>query len=369
MRMGIRVGTSITLVALVVFLDLGKLAAQDQLPAPKSATDPTSASVPSPGASPFLGAGDSGALPADLGIKQTVLPPAADAGSGSFFADAEYLLMQPRRRDLDFVLVSPNGAGTPQGDIGSADWHTESGVRIGTGYLFPGEGWEIGAYYTYFHSHGSLAVSAPAGGALYPTLTYPGLIDQVNSAVGTSSLNYQLVDLEVGRSISVTPSFGVCLFSGARLAFIDQGLEAAFDGGDASQALVSNPTSFNGAGIRVGGEAHWIMPWGLSLFSRAAGSIIAGTVRTQLIETNNAGAIVDVNVGEKFDKLIPVIELGIGVEWQYRNLQVSAGYEMTNWFGLVESPDFVNDVAPGKLSTKTSDLSLSGLFVQLQMSF
>ena len=194
MRMGIRVGTSITLVALVVFLDLGKLAAQDQLPAPKSATDPTSASVPSPGASPFLGAGDSGALPADLGIKQTVLPPAADAGSGSFFADAEYLLMQPRRRDLDFVLVSPNGAGTPQGDIGSADWHTESGVRIGTGYLFPGEGWEIGAYYTYFHSHGSLAVSAPAGGALYPTLTYPGLIDQVNSAVGTSSLNYQLVD-------------------------------------------------------------------------------------------------------------------------------------------------------------------------------
>jgi hypothetical protein len=41
---------------------------------------------------------------------------------------------------------------------------------------------------------------------------------------------------------------------------------------------------------------------------------------------------------------------------------------MANWFGMVDSPDFVSDVT-NKLSYRTGDLSLEGLRVVLQIDY
>jgi len=51
-----------------------------------------------------------------------------------------------------------------------------------------------------------------------------------------------------------------------------------------------------------------------------------------------------VSVADRQNKVVPVLELGLGFTWQYKNLRVTAGYEFVNWFGLVSGPDFVDDV-------------------------
>jgi hypothetical protein len=290
-----------------------------------------------------------------------------EASPCSVFLEGDYLYLKPRRDALDFAVLSPSTA-TVGGSVESLDWRRQSGLRAGGGFRFC-EGWEYGTYFTYLHSSADQSLVQPAGGAIFPTLTHPGFIDQVTSAIGTSSLNYHVIDTELARRLDMNESSSVKIYGGGRFAWIDQGLDAYYDGGDARQAHVSSPIRFTGGGFLVGGEGRWNGPWGFSLYARADGSILIGDFKTSLQETNNNGATLDVDVRRGFHKLVPAATLGLGVNWKYRNLQVSGGYELTNWFGLVDSADFVDDVHPAKMSRRAGDLSLEGLVIRVEMGF
>lgn len=144
------------------------------------------------------------------------LPPphesAQEHGPGGFFLTGEYLLIKPRRRALDFAISDPIDNGIPDGVIESLDWRTQSGFRAGGGYRLPGENWEIGVYYTYFHSHDRRNLVAPPGGTLYATWTRPGTIEEVTSTLALTSLDYDVFDVEVGRRFQVGDSLAVRLF-------------------------------------------------------------------------------------------------------------------------------------------------------------
>ncbi len=159
------------------------------------------------------------------------------------------------------------------------------------------------------------------------------------------------------------------VFAGARFAQIDQNLAAGYNGGDANFDRVASDLRFSGAGLSIGGEANVDMYYGWGLYARGRFSMVLGENNTSLVETNNAGATIITNVSERFDKVIPVLELGMGVSWEYRNWRLTAGYEITNWFGLVDTPDFVSDVSLGKSARRISDLSLDGLAVRAVWSF
>jgi hypothetical protein len=249
------------------------------------------------------------------------------------------------------------------------DWETESGVRIGGGYQWAGDGWGVAAYYTYLHSSAIDTVGRPTGGTLFATLTHPGGIDQIGTATATAGINYNVLDVEVGRCFVLGDNFWLRAFGGGRFAWIEQNLDAYYNGVDANFAAVHSPVDFEGGGFRVGAEGKWKGRWGLSLYARASGSLLSGDVRTRLTQTNNSGATTTVDVVDNFQKIIPVADMGMGVEWDYRNVQVRVGYEMTNWFDLIDSPDFTDDVGAGHAGRRTSDLSLEGLAVQVGMSF
>jgi hypothetical protein len=289
-------------------------------------------------------------------------------GHGVWFFDGEYLLMRPRRRDLDFAITDPNTAGTAVGAIKSLEWDVSSGFRVGGGWAMEPEGLSVGVFYTYLHAHDDQGLVAPTGGVLYSTLSHPGFIDAVNTAFGNTSLNYHVVDLEVGSNIQVGKCVHLWVGTGGKFASIDQSLDAFYDGLTASSAQVSSPIDFDGGGVRVGVDGSWTVGRGFSLFSRAFGSLMIGDFRTNLLETNGAGAFVITDVTEHYWKVVPVLELAVGAGWENNWLRVRAGYELTNWFGLVDSPDIVHDFS-NKLSHRTSDLSLDGLMVSLQVMY
>jgi hypothetical protein len=289
--------------------------------------------------------------------------------NNGFYVEADYLLLRPIRRDMDYAITSPSGGGVPIGTINSVEWSTESGVRIGGGWLLPEEGWDLAAFYTYFHSNANNGARAPAGGTLFATMTHAGGIDQVGTALATASFNYNVLDVELGRSLAIGSNTSVRFFGGGRFAWIDQSVGAFYDGVDANHAFAGSSVNFDGAGVRVGAEGRLNLCRGFSAYARCAGSLLAGDFRTNRLETNAGGSIVNVDIGESFDKVVPVAEVGIGIGWEYRNLSIRAGYEFTNWFGLVDLPDFVDDVAQGKFVRRTSDLSLDGLIVQACLRF
>jgi len=288
---------------------------------------------------------------------------------GGLFGSVEYLYLKPRRRALDFAILDPADNGAAEGQIRSLNWEARSGIRAGIGYRLPGNGWEAGFVYTYLHSAIDGGVVSPVNGTLYATLTHPGTVEQVAAASASTSLNYNVFDGEIAKRWAITESTALRLFGGPRFARIDQNFNAFYNGIDANRDQVTSRLNFDGYGLRLGGEGHWKVWRGLGLYGRAAGSLVVGDFGVCLTETNNAGATRIANVHESFQKVVPVLELSAGVAWQWRNWRFSAGYEVTNWFGLVDTPDFADDVHQGKYLRRSSDLSLDGLAIKAELGF
>lgn len=301
-----------------------------------------------------------------LGIEDSSLYQLLDeARATHFFTRAEYLLLTPRRGALDFAVLGPNQGNPAVGSVGSLDWKANSGIRVGGGIRLSPEGWELGATYTYFHTSADGTLAAPPGGSLIATRTNPDDVNAVNSAVAGSSFNYQLLDLDVGRRFQTSSSFSGYLGGGGRVASIDQSFNAFYNGQTAARAAVSNPINFNGGGLRFGGEGQWNMLGGFGVFGRAFGSMLVGNNQTSQTETNNAGATLVTALSDQFRKVIPVAELGLGLSWQGQNVRARLGYEIANWFNLVDTPDFSN----GKYSRRASDLSLDGLSIMFEWNY
>jgi hypothetical protein len=293
--------------------------------------------------------------------------------SEGWFADASYLYWRARRRDLDFAIVDTGLTVGPVGTVESLHWNPESGVRAGFGYYFPESSADIRLEYTYFHSRDARLLVAPPGGRLWATAAAPFGFTSVALASGVSSLNHNVLDLEMGERFQCSDCFSVRICGGARWASVDQGLDVTYDGAAgvpgivAVGAQVHNPIEFDGGGLRFGAEAEWRMPWNLSFFLHGYGSMVVGDLRTEYSEFNAGAAVV--SVVEHFYKVIPVVEMGAGISYRVNNLRFSVGYEFANWFGLVDSPDFVDDVHAGKIKRRAADLSLDGLVVKCAIEF
>jgi hypothetical protein len=298
---------------------------------------------------------------------------AAPAGSSSWlsglFFDGEYLYLRPHSQATDYAIANTTNTNVPDGTLVNRDWSWVSAFRVGMGYQLPGQPWSVRFYYTYLHDAPSASVAAPAGGFLFATLTHPGTVAEVQTASAATSLNYNIYDLEVGRWCCLTNTLGVRFFAGGRFAHIDQNLNAFYDGGDANQDMVARQLHFNGGGFRAGAEAMQHLFWGLSLIGRANASLVAGEFHSTLIETNNAGATTLTNFTDRFEKVVPVAEMMLGLGWQYNNLRLTAGYQYINWFGLVNVPTFTDDAHQGKFARQTSDLGLEGVVLRAEWWF
>jgi hypothetical protein len=306
-----------------------------------------------------------------------VLPHDADLGPvedcqhpGAFLFGVDFLLLKARRVPQDFAIVGPASAFGPQGSVVTDEWKYRTGFRVGGGYRLPGEGWEVSFFYTYLHSSNNTGVSRGDGETLFATLTHPGTVEEVDGAAADSSLSYNVFDVEFGRWFKPSEALQVRAFGGPRFAQINQGFNALYTGGSAGAGdQVTSGVNFDGGGVRAGGEAHWYPLRVIGLYARGSASLLVGNGRSSLTETGNAGAANIVNVTDRFEKVVPVLELGMGVTYQHRGLRLTAGYEFVNWFGLYSVPDFVDDAHQGKLSRRVGDLGLDGLVIRAEYAY
>jgi hypothetical protein len=282
---------------------------------------------------------------------------------------AEYMLVRPRRRADDFAIVDPLDNLTPEGSVRSVGFDLTSGLRAGIGYRPAGSAWETWFTYTYVYANGGASAVAPAGGLIYPTLTRPGLVDTALFATASENLTYNVYDIDTVQRVTGDDTFSLRLGFGARYANIEQNQQAFYTGRDANGTQVLSRTTFDGGGLTAGGEGRWQMPWGFSVFGRAKGGLLIGDIRNTLRETDNGGLTTNANIQEHYYATIPVLEMGTGLAWEYRNMRLAVGYEIANWFNLIDSPTFTNDFAEGKIGRRHGDLSLEGLFLQLGLAY
>jgi hypothetical protein len=308
-----------------------------------------------------------------LQVPESDAPPPAEAGEakehpGAFLLGADYLLLKPRRM-LDYAINGPSSPWGPQGGVDRLQADYTSGFRASAGYRLPGCGADVSFAYTYLFSSTDGGQQRPPDNTLFATLTHPGTVSQVDSARANARLDYQVFDLEVGHWFK-QEALSYRLFGGARLAKINQDFNVFYDGRDAQGGdTVLTRFKFNGGGVRGGGEAVWDVYHGLGFYGRGAVSLLAGQFRAGVAEVSAGATGPLVNVTDDYRKIVPVVEMGVGVVWQSEHWRITAGYEFVNWFNLIDMPDFVDDVHQGKYARRISDLGLDGLVLRAELTY
>lgn len=286
-----------------------------------------------------------------------------------FYGTAEYLLLRPRRGAFDYALVDPTKNLAPNGDLRSLNYELRSGARVGVGYRFKDTAWSAGFTYTFLRSSSDDMVTADVNGQIYPTLSRPGLVDNVGTATATASLEYNVFDFEISRKVHVDERLDLRLYGGVRFSTIRQDFDAQYDLRDANLARVATQSNFDGFGPLLGAEASLKTFGNFHLFGKSSAAMLTGTVTNPYRETNNDNRTVFADVTYRTRRILPVFGTGIGLGWERRGVAFRVGYEMTNWFNLIDQVRFTNDLAEGKLTTRQSDLSMEGLFFQIAVQY
>jgi hypothetical protein len=303
--------------------------------------------------------------------RPTRLPdPAPDQPSSAsivFFGQYDFLRL--RRSNSDYAIVDPNTDTVPEGPVQSLNDPMQSGFRAGGFYRPRGASWDIGFTYSYFQSIAAETTVAPPGGLLYATQTRPGVIETVDTATANTQLDYNVFDIEFGRTFAIDQSVAVRALIGVRVADIGFDSLTLYDGRDAALARVASGFQFTGAGLIIGGEAQWTMTRFISIFGRARGGLIVGSNDSRLRETNNDSTVLDTDITQHSRQLVPLLEMSLGASVHYGRFELRGGYEIANWFQLMTQPDFTDDIHKGKIVQRQSSLGLDGFFVQLGVSF
>jgi hypothetical protein len=286
----------------------------------------------------------------------------------SIYGYAEYLFLKGRSNTLDFAVIDRADDLATQGRLARVSYNGRSAFRAGAGYQFE-NGWSLGMTYSFLRSSGRSTLGVNPGGVIFPTLTRPGLVDRVTSVIADADLSADLFDIEAGRTIHVDEATKFRLTTGLTFANIRQDLKAQYDGLQANRAIAQTQNKYTGAGPFLGGEATWSLNEKWGLFGKARGGLTIGDAKASLADGNDGGMTRYADLSDNYVKVVPYASMGLGVRYSGHAWFMSAGYEITNWFGAFESARLQDDFAEGRYMPRSGDVSWNGFFVQWGVKF
>jgi len=317
-------------------------------------------------------------VPAEPLIREAKTVP----GIGASF---EAIYMRPSRDDLDYVVSDDKRTGNIQGSYKTVNPDYSGGARLGLSYTFD-SGTAVRAQYTMLDTSDSDFTERTGVNDLWGTWLHANAIiddNDVTSAEMQYDFDMDVFDLSARKTFDVGRDFGLGIEAGLRYAHLTQDIEINYRQDITPAAFrrvdVNSSNDFTGWGPRAGMDLDWRMGKGFSLFGSLAGSLLLGDFDLSLKEHDwpvgaiNGSRRVDVDKTEK-NRMVPVVEMraGLGYAYQLENgMSVGAkvGYEWQNWFNMVTTQRYLDDVDNQLASTDTSDLSLDGFFLEGFLNF
>jgi hypothetical protein len=131
-------------------------------------------------------------------------------------------------------------------------------------------------------------------------------------------------------------------------------------------------------GIRLGADGDFKLGHGVSLWGKAAGSLLTGEQEHNTfrgIDANGNGTFAATEIIQdthtSFHQVVTALEASAGVAWDYKincnfNLKVSLGYEFQNYFNVIERTDALILLRGNR---EKSDLGMHGLVFRVKLDF
>jgi len=275
------------------------------------------------------------------------------------------------------------------------DW----GIRAGIGYNFDNDGWDFNARYTWWETAGSDSVRAGLNSSVVPlrgssSLTTAAAANQTvgefifaTSAKSLYNIDYQAVDVELGRDYYVSSTLSLRPFWGLKTAWIDQEQKTHYTGGDptVNQGIhllglqgntvhVKEDCDFWGLGPRTGINSRWYMGNKLSIFGNVSGALLLGHFDVDHKERYSAVGDARIRLHANRHAFAPMVNFELGMRYDtYLNndrnhLGIGVGFEAEYWWRqnqMLKIDDFIDL----KYERYSEDIAFYGLTADIRWDF
>lgn len=336
---------------------------------------------------------------------------------GSFLFSTSFLYWQAKIWGLEFASKSflPNVPGAAAQTLDQKlfvpDFAWRPGVKANLGYNLPYDGWDLSAGYTYYHDEFTSlkkhfdSVISPFGIGVIPLWHYPfreiqggNTGDPLRYADARANwrLNFNTIDLELGRAFYPIPTLPMRFKIGAKSGWIRQTYHADYENGTKIFALeplsdlpdffqfVSSRFQFSshqwGIGPRIGLESRWNIWREFDLIADGGFSILCSffNLKTQYrdvtIEFPLGPTTSTMKMDEEFRELTPICEAMLGIDWETCFCEeyffgITIGYEWQYWWSVNHARRFYVETLPGETFDMRGDLQIQGLNAAVNLDF
>lgn len=291
---------------------------------------------------------------------------------------ADFLYLRPRSAEVAFAVdtnavVNPLlGPPIQVGPVTMVDPDFEPGFRLGfRRFIDPCA--SIGAEYWHYESSTAAFASSNAPTVLQGLLLHPLSTISANTGWGQTAavwdIDFDRVNADYRYIWSSSERHELALVGGAAYANLDQHLVAAY--AQLGQTRVTSDVDFDGGGIRLGleGERHSACT-GFFVYGKGYASFLAGDFQARYLQTSSFDPVV-VNTGWEAGRLVPILDLELGIGWQSYNggLRLSAGYMVSGWYNVVTTDEWIKAVQSNNFVGLSDEMTFDGLAVRGEFRF
>jgi hypothetical protein len=334
--------------------------------------------------------------------------------SGGVKCYAALLIWQSKMWGFEFAGKSfiPTNVGAASTSLNEKvyvpDFAWQPGFKIDVGYDFNFDGWDLDSRWTFYKGEDtSLKKSfssqiSPPGMGIIPLWFYPFYdvvsSDQIRFSKGTMSWRHYFnsIDLEIGRSSSLTKRLSMRAYGGLKGAWMRQAYRVDYYNGTTITAIVpgtdgiiysllESSTAFKnetwGAGPRAGFDSKWKIRWGVSLIADASFSLLFSKIETHR-DQNDLNFNTELGTQQPFHmhlvtnshQLKPVAEAKFGLDWEtciYSRsiIGCTIAYEVQYWWAQNELRRNYSHAAPGDMFPMRGDLQMHGLTAEVRYAY
>lgn len=295
--------------------------------------------------------------------------PLEEAQGIRFNFDVFYAHARPNGVEYSYVDNGTHPVLPLNGMVNDISFSWDWGFKVGVGYNFEHDGWDANAQYTYFDTSGSASSNPGSASVVVPLVGWASLPEgaggdeffiYADNATAQSNLEFDVVDLLLGRNyfvskyLSMKPSFGL------KAAWIKFNKEAAFTGGNQQVAspelgfnlgdasiYVKDRSNYWGMGPATGVDTNWYLGSGFSIFGNASGSLLFGRYQVWHKEnstiTNRSDKTIDLDAN--MHAFVPVVDMNLGLAYgtyvanKEQYIELSIGYECTYYWNATQCLD------------------------------
>lgn len=306
--------------------------------------------------------------------------------------------------DSPVLQVAANNTANPgfpvKGRVKDIDFGWDWGFKVALGYNFDHDNWDGLIKYTRLDSEGSESTRPGQNSLVVPLRGSSSITNGPNvvnvdpqptgtfiycaSAKSEFDIDYDRLDLEMGRNFFVSPKLSMRPYVGLVAAWIDLYQNIRYSGGapsssnlglDVNTVHIHDESDFKGVGPKLGFDSKWYLGHKFSVFGNISTALVYGHFDVShqeyysLLEDTN-----EISLNGDTNRFAPnsVYELGLSYDTYLndnkQHLSLALGFEGQYWFRVNQMLK-IDDFAVLKFERFSEDVSFHGVTFKIRLDF